>query len=138
PPPAAREAMALAIATRLAGAFRDGGGGLHDEQIAADLDVPVRTVRSILGALEARGLVAARGDPKLGAWQLGRAAEGIGVLDVIGAIRGSRAFGGRERPQDPKVQRLMGELERAWEQAAAGRTLADLVDVAAGSARARG
>jgi membrane protein len=130
PTPAAREAIALALAVRLARAFREPSGGMDDEALAGELDVPVRTIRSILAELASAGLVAPRGDPMLGGWQLGRAAESIGVLDVLGALRGTRSFAGEERPRDPRVQALVARLDRSVADAVGDRTLADLVDAA--------
>ncbi|MCX5739889.1 MAG: YihY/virulence factor BrkB family protein, partial [Proteobacteria bacterium] len=70
PRPAAREAIGISVATRVALAFR-AGGGITDEALAGELDVPVRTVRAILADLEAGGIVSLRGADERDVYQLG-------------------------------------------------------------------
>jgi membrane protein len=128
PRPAAREAIGLAVAVRLARAFRAGEGPVDAEDLAGGLDVPVRTVRGLLAELESAGIVAPRGEPRLGGWQLGRAAESVPVLDILDALRGTRRFAGREGGADAAVQAVVGEIDRATASCLAGRTLTDLAD----------
>jgi len=125
PRPAAREAIGIAVATRVARAFR-ADGGITDEVIAGELDVPVRTVRAILGDLEAGGIVSVRGADRRDAYQLGRAADAISIAQVLEALRGRSMPAGRESPPDPSVRALVAELERGIEKALDERTLADL------------
>lgn len=125
PRPAAREAIGIAVATRVARAFR-ADGGITDEVIAGELDVPVRTVRAILGDLEADGIVSVRGANRRDAYQLGRAADAISIAQVLEALRGRSMPAGRESQSDPSVRALVAELERATEKALDERTLADL------------
>jgi len=134
PRPAAREAMGVAIASYVARAFRAGDGGVTAEHLADALDVPVRTVRGVLTDLEAAGLVAPRGDAKLDGYQLARAAESIGVDDVLHALRGSAEEASAQVRSDKPVRALLGDLERAERHALRERTLADLVAAAPGAA----
>ncbi len=127
PRPAAREAIGIAVATRVARAFRS-DGGITDEAIAGELDVPVRTVRAILTDLEAGGIVSLRSDDEADVYQLGRAAEAISIAQVFEALRGPFAPPGRDSATDPAVRALVGDVERGVTDALGKRTLADLAD----------
>jgi membrane protein len=127
PRPAAREAIGISVATRVARAFR-AGGGITDETLAGELDVPVRTVRAILGDLEAGGIVSVRGADGRNAYQLGRAAESISVVQVYEALRGQSPPPGHEALPDRSVHALVADVERGVASALGDRTLADLAD----------
>ncbi len=127
PGPAAREALGLAVATRLAHAFRDGEGALRVGALAAVLDVPEPSVRSIMADLERGGLAAVRGEPKEELFQLGRAADAVPISEVIDALRGACDASEPNARLGAPVIRVLGELKRGTEQALGGRTLADLV-----------
>jgi membrane protein len=125
--PAAREAIGLAIALEVARAFRDGAPAWSDEALADALDVPVRTVRSVLRELEVAGLVTAAGAGPPGHFQLGRPAERIPVAEVLAALRGSWHV-----PRGaPDVAKAVGEvvtaLDAETQAGARARTLADLL-----------
>jgi membrane protein len=126
PEPAEREAIGLALATHMARAFREGAGGRTAEQLAGELDVPVRTVRALLGRLEAAGLVAPRGDDKLDGYQLGRAAESISVAEVMTALRGPADAALRRVAGDPPLLALFQELEAELGPLLRTRSLATL------------
>lgn len=126
PSPAEREAVGLALATRMARAFRAGTGGLTAEELATDLDVPVRTIRSLLDDFERAGLVAPRGDDKLDGFQLGRAAESIGVTELLTALRGPADAALRRVASDPPLCELFSELDGELGRLLRERTLADL------------
>ena len=127
PRPAAREAIGVAVATRVAHAFRD-ERGITDETIAGELDVPVRTVRGILADLEAGGIVALRGADERELYQLGRAAESISIAQVYEALRGPVAPPGREVAADPAVRTLIADVERGVADALGDSTLADVAN----------
>jgi len=127
PRPAAREAIGISVATRVACAFR-AGGGITDEALAGELDVPVRTVRAILADLEAGGIVSLRGADERDVYQLGRPAEAISVVQVYEALRGQPPPPGREALPDRSVHALVAEVERRVASALGDRTLADLAD----------
>jgi membrane protein len=131
PSPAEREAVGLALATRMARAFRAGAGGLTAEGLAGDLDVPVRTVRALLGDLESAGLVATRGDDKLDGFQLGRAAESITVAELLTALRGPADAALRRVAGDPPLCALFSELDTELGRLLRERSLADLATGAA-------
>lgn len=126
PRPAEREAVGLALATRMARAFRAGAGGLTAEALANDLDVPVRTVRSILDDFERAGVVAPRGDDKLDGFQLGRAAESIRVAELLSALRGPADAALRRVASDPPLATLFHELEGELGRLLRERSLAEL------------
>jgi membrane protein len=136
PRPAAREAIGIAVAARVARAFR-ADGGITDEVLAGELDVPVRTVRAILGDLEAGGIVSVRGADGRDAYQLGRAAEAISIAQVLEALRGGSAPLGRESPADHSVRALVADVERGIEEALDERTLADLAGAVPAAEAAR-
>lgn len=126
PAPAEREAIGLVVATRVARGFRAGEGGCTAEELADALDVPVRTVRAVLRALEEAGLVTPRGDPKLDGFQLGRAAENITAGDILAALRGPEEAAHRRFAGDPNLEALSRDLESELRPILHGRTLADL------------
>lgn len=126
PRPAEREAVGLALATRMARAFHAGAGGLTAEALANDLDVPVRTVRSILDDFERAGVVAPRGDDKLDGFQLGRAAESIRVAELLTALRGPADAALRRVASDPPLSTLFHELDGELGRLLRERSLADL------------
>ena len=136
PRPAAREAIGIAVATRVARAFR-AEGGITDEVLAGELDIPVRTVRAILGDLEAGGIVSMRGTDGGDAYQLGRAAEAISIAQVLEALRGRPAPLGGESPADLSVRALVADVERGIEEALDERTLADLAGAVPSAEAAR-
>jgi membrane protein len=127
PGPAAREAIGLAIAAWVARAFREGEGATTAETLAEALDVSVRSVRGILADLEGAGIISARGDPERDGFQLGRAAEGISVSEVLEALRGSRGPSTRLASVGAPVGELLAETDERTAEALRGRTLADLV-----------
>jgi membrane protein len=124
PRPAAREAIGIAVAAHVARAFRD-GGGITDEALAGQLDVPVRTVRAILVDLEGGGIVSLRGADGCD-YQLGRAADAISITQVLEALRGSSTPAGKHAAGDGPVRAVVGDVERGVAQALGDRTLADL------------
>ncbi|MBW2447770.1 MAG: YihY family inner membrane protein [Deltaproteobacteria bacterium] len=126
PGAAAREAMGLEIVLELARAFRSGSGARNAEALAARLDMPVRSVRDLCSELVSAGIASPFGSDKEGGYQLGRAAERVTVLDVLGAIRG----GDTERTTglDPAVAQVVAELEEGASKAGGDRSLAQLLD----------
>jgi membrane protein len=129
PGSAAREAVGLLLAEEIGRRFRDGGPPWTDAALAEEIDVPVRTVREVLSALEADGFVIRVGaEEREGGYQLGRPAERVAVVDLLGALRGERDRRLTERESGKLVDELFDELERGVEEAAGGRTLADLLE----------
>ena len=122
------DAIGLRVGLAVARDFRDRGEGLTADALAERLAVPVRTMREVLRALEAAGVVSPRGAVELeGGYQLGRPAEDIAVLDVIAALRGRlEAVSGPSQVRE-LVGRVMGEIEEGAIKSAAGRSLADLL-----------
>ncbi|HSJ99408.1 MAG TPA: YhjD/YihY/BrkB family envelope integrity protein, partial [Myxococcota bacterium] len=128
PEPAEREAIGLVLATRMARAFRDGEAGCNAEHLASELDVPVRTVRSLLGRLETAGVVAPRGDDKLDGYQLGRAAESITVAEVLTALRGAPDGALRRVAAVPPLRDLLATVETQLGPLLGQRSLAELAE----------
>lgn len=126
PSAAAREAIGLAVAVRVARAFGR-GDGVGPEELASDLDVPVRTVRALLTQLEAGGVVAQRGGDKQELYQLGRTAEALPLAQVLAALRGEPGMPGPAHPADAAVRALVREIDAGVAGALRGRTLADAI-----------
>ena len=130
PGPAAREAIGLQIALEVARAFRDGIPPWTAAELADALDVPVRTVRDVLGHLESAKIVSSGGErQKEGCFQLARPAERIELLYVMRALRGPRpgVIGGS--PLGAPVEAVLREVDEGATSAAAGRTLTNLLDL---------
>lgn len=126
PRPAVREAIGVAVAARVARAFRDGDVVTAD-QIASEVDIPVRAVRDVLADLEAGGIIAPRGDDERDVYQLGRAADCIPVEQVLEALRGTATLpAGEVPPSYAPVHDLMAEVEHGIATALGAVTLADL------------
>lgn len=127
PGAAAREAMGLEIALELARAFRDGRSAWSADDLAAELDVPVRTVRDLCSALVTAGIASPHGGDKEGGYQLGRSADRVTVLDVLGALRGEvRSEHGAK--VDPAVARIIDRLEEGASKAGGDLTLSEALE----------
>jgi membrane protein len=127
PSPAAREALGLAIAVRLARDFDTGPQPVSAEQLSEDLRLPIRSAREILADLELAGVAArSAAQDREDAFQLGRAADRIAVSELLDALRGPR---GRELPPgaaSPALARTLAEIDRRSAEAVADLTLEDL------------
>jgi membrane protein len=128
PRPAAREALGIAVAVRVAEAFQR-GVGVTSEELAGALDVPVRSVRSVLVDLEKGGVVTGREAEGVDCHQLARAAETISIESVREALRGPSGLPGHLHASDAAVRALVKELEQGAATALRARTLADLLEV---------
>ncbi len=125
---AEREAIGLRIALEIARSFRDGTPPLSTDDLSDALQVPVRTVRSVLAALQARRIVVALdGSEREDSWQLGRAAERVQLLDVLAILRGPREPSRGDARVTASVESLLAELAEGEAKAAGGQTLADLL-----------
>ncbi|MEZ5066136.1 MAG: YhjD/YihY/BrkB family envelope integrity protein [bacterium] len=134
--PAEREAVGLRIALEIARAFRRGGDPWNADTLSDALAVPVRTVRDILETLHAAGILSPQGAPdREGAWQLGRPAGAIAVLDVAAALRGRRERVDGQCEVADAAERLVAELAAGEAAAAAGRTLEDVLETLDGPLR---
>ena len=132
--PAARESIGLALALEVARAFRESRPPWSDDALSEHLDVPVRTVRDLIGRLEAAGVLAELGgDERVGTYQLGRPADRIRVADVIEALRGPRAAPQAGPEVGKIVTEVFAEIDRGTAGAAGARTLSDLLKEAEGS-----
>lgn len=127
--PAARESIGLAIALEVGRAFRSDRAAWSDDGLSEFLDVPVRTVRDLLGRLESAGIVAELGgEGRAGTYQLGRPADRIRVADVLAALRGARATPQGEPELGKLVTEVFAEIDRETAGAAGARSLRDLLE----------
>jgi len=127
PLPAEREGIALRIAIQVARTFRESGPPETTDNLAVELNAPVRVVRDILAQLETAGILARRGGSSdEDAFQLGQPAEQIRVADVLTALRGARvATNGNGSAA--VGERLLGDLELATVSGGGDRTLSELL-----------
>jgi DNA-binding IscR family transcriptional regulator len=88
----------------------------------------VRTVRDVLVPLQDAKIVAPL-DPsaKENAFQLGRPAERIEVVDVLAALRGPREPVAGDPSVTQTVETLLAELAEGEAKAAAGQSLAQVL-----------
>jgi len=126
--PAAREALGLAIAVQCARAFRDGSPPWTADALSETLDVPLRTVRSVLDQLIGAGLLSHAGTEPGGPVQPARSLERIRVADLLAALRGSRDTGLAAPEVARAVAEVLADVDRAAATAAEGRNLRDLVE----------
>jgi membrane protein len=127
--PAAREALALALALEVADRFQSGGEPCTAEGLADAVDAPVREVRQVLDRLEAAGIVAQRVEgERLDAFQLGRPADAVHVADVLAALRGPREAKLGEGARAAVVQTTLADLEACQREGRARDTLEELLE----------
>jgi membrane protein len=126
--PAARETLGLAIAVQCARSFRDGARPWTAEALSETLDVPLRTVRSLLDQMCAADLLRPCGAEMAGAVQPARPLEQIRVADLLLALRGTRETALAAPEVARAVAEVLADVDGAAEQAAAERNLRDLVD----------
>jgi membrane protein len=127
PPGAAeRERSGLAVALAVARAF-GAGRAVTPEELSDELDLPVRSLRDVLADLAAAGIVAARGDAREDAFQLGRPACAIAVAEVRAALRGPTRAGHGRGPEAALAAEVVDSLERRQAEGEGARTLDELV-----------
>ena len=126
--PAAREALGLAIALECGRAFRDEAPPRTADVLSERLDVPLRTVRSVLDSLLRAGILRSCGAEAAEAVQPARPLELIRVADVLAALRGSRQIALDVPEVTRVVAEVLAEVDRASAVAAEGRNLRDLLD----------
>lgn len=123
-----KELLALAVLQDIAAAFHTGKAAWTAEQLAEDLDVPLRVVRELLDLLSVSGyLVETAGDRP--SWQPARDLECIPLQEVLKTLkehgsgcRITRLTGGEQR-----LRGILDRMEKGGEDALAGMTLHDLV-----------
>jgi len=126
--PADLEAVGLAMALEIARTFRDGDPPWTDRSLADAIDIPIRTIRDILGDLEkGKILIQVASDDPLEHFQLRRPAEQISVVQVLEALCGRR----HPRLEGVVVVQVANQcLDRIDSEAlgaTGGNTLADLL-----------
>ena len=135
PGAASLETIGLAVAAHVAHAFVERGQAITVEQIAQDLELQERVIRSVLGDLESAGILVLRGDPREAAYQPGRAPERVTVEDVLRALRGERDPEASLGTLRAEVLPVLHDLDEKGAAALAGRTLADLARPPRGALR---
>lgn len=125
--PAAREAIGLAIALACARAFREGAAAWQPDALSDALDVPLRTVREVLRALEQAGVITPAGGEHAGGFQMAQPAERVRVADVLTALRGPRSVSPAMGDLAETVSAVLADVDRAGASVAEARTLRDLL-----------
>jgi membrane protein len=126
---AAREALALGFALRIAEDHLRRRDGPTLDALAAEARVVPAAAAPVLAALERARIVVGTGDDPARYLPAG-AIENIPVKAVLDAVREADAEGGEEaKPvaRGERVAALMAELDRAAETALSGRSLRDMV-----------
>jgi membrane protein len=124
---AARETIGLAIALCCARAFRDRAQPWHPDALSDSLDVPLRTVRDVVRALEEADILAPCGGESAGCVQMARPAEQVRVSDVLIALRGNATVPLGVPELSRTVNGVIAEVERASGVVAEARNLRDLL-----------
>ncbi len=135
PGPAEREAVGLRLAVEVARAFHEHEPPPAADDLADRLEMPVRTVRELLEALEVERVIALCAvDDREGGYLPARPLGDISAEDVLKAIRGSRRSPRRSAASGPaagetqqSVDQVLGELDRVVAGVAGERSLADMV-----------
>lgn len=126
---AGRELVGLRLALEVARAFREGEAAGNADELAEELEVPVRAVRGVIADLqEARIIAPSAGDKSEGGYRLARPADRIEVVDVIHAVRGEARLPAPEGPLSSVVWDVLAALEEGAASAAGKRTLAELLE----------
>ncbi|MBW1684601.1 MAG: YihY family inner membrane protein [Deltaproteobacteria bacterium] len=126
--PAEREAIGLRIVLEVGRAFRDSRAPWTADELADTLRVPVRTVRDVLAPLQEANIVAGLdASEKENAFQLGRPAERIEVVDVLAALRGPREPVAGDAVVTQTVETLLAELAEGEAKTAGGQSLAQVL-----------
>ncbi len=128
PGPAARETLGLAIAVQCARRFLEGTPPWTAEELSDALDVPLRTVRDVVGALAEAGLLVACGRDEGVAYQPARPLEQIRVADVLAALRGDRDLHLAVSELSRRVAETLAEVDRVAAAPAEARNLRDLAE----------
>jgi membrane protein len=120
------ERLALSILYVIADRYRSGQPRLSIAQLASMLGYPEIAVTRLVGTLENANLLArAEDETLLPAHDIAQ----IRVLDILAIARNTGSGLIRSSVGIPSVVRqFCGDLERAWQQAAAGVTLSELLE----------
>jgi membrane protein len=130
--PAERESIGLRLALEVVRRFRDEAPALDVGALADALGAPVRPVRDVADRMLAAGILAVRArEAGMDGLQLGRPANKIEVLDVLAALRGTRAATKGDLTVAESADAVLSELEETITKTAGGRTVADLLDALA-------
>ncbi|GFE56175.1 YhjD/YihY/BrkB family envelope integrity protein [Geobacter sp. AOG1] len=123
-----RELLTLAILQDIAAAFHTGRDAWTAEQLAEDLDVPLRVVRELLDLLATSGYLTETAGTRP-AWQPARDLECIPLHNVLKTIKehGSGCRITRLTRGEQRLREVLDRMETGGEDALAGMTLHDLV-----------
>ncbi len=121
----ARAGAALGIMVLLARSYADGGPLWTGGRLAAELDIPITAVNSVLAALEREGLVVRAEKER---WLPVRAPGNILLGDILGAVRAPSMDPSHLSPRVPAAaDAVMTALDEAASGRLAGRSLANLL-----------
>ena len=115
--PAQREVLALGAMLRVCRRFRRGEDPYTLQELARELEAPLREMHSTAGDLAAAGLLIPVADQEEG-YAPGRALDVITPAHVLDAVRGEGANGGAipAAPGDAEIRRLLDQARRLGRQ----------------------
>jgi len=131
--PAEQETVALELGVEIARVFRNREAPPTAGDLADTLDVPMLTIRNLLGRLEQAGIVAPRSlDDREHGYQLGRPAEDVTVDELLHAVRGDRFSDGRRNTEHGEGVKVVSDILQEFDERGAElsreRTLHELID----------
>jgi membrane protein len=137
PGPAAREEVGLRVVVEVARAFCHHQTPPSADDLANDLEAPVRAVRELLAVFDEGGILVAcgQGDREVG-YLPARPVHDITVSDVMRALRGGRRQDDAVAPAGDAVRRVLTAMEAAALHLGEDRMIQDLVESQATAAQA--
>jgi membrane protein len=123
-----KELLCLAILQDIADAFHAERAPWSPEQLAEDLDIPLRVVREILSLLVETGYIAATAGTNLN-YIPARELDRITITDVLRTLKnhGDECGITRMTKGEKRLQEILGRLDAGTANALEGMTLKDLV-----------
>jgi membrane protein len=125
-----RKILVAAMAV-IARHFTKGGGAVTSEQIATELELPVRSIREVVYELEQSGLVVAvktEHDVKSQSYMPARDVHALTVFDVINSVENENAthLDVREMPELSEISKLLDGAHEATRHAGLTARIVDL------------
>jgi membrane protein len=133
--PAEREGIGLRVAVEIARAFAAHEVPRRAEDLADDLDIPVRCVRELIEQLEQAGLITIAGlDERVAGYLPARPLRDISVTDVMRALRGGRRAGAEvlggmlvASSGEEAVDHMLAQIDHRIAELGDAHSLADLI-----------
>lgn len=126
-----RRKITVAVMTVIARHFTSGGGAVTSEEIATELELPVRSVRDVVYDLEQSDLVVTvqtEHDGKTHSYMPARDVHDLTVFDVVSSVERDNAthLDVSEMPELSEISRLLDNAQEATRQAGLTTRVLDL------------